>query len=138
MLTVIVEAGKDPQKLPALLAQLTAGAVEGLVRDLLIVAPREGLIAELCEETGAETADTLAAAVAQARYDLMLVLPSDLRLRDGWMESITGFVAGGGRAAKVAGLRGPAGVLVERSRAVAGRDLAHLRRHLGLLARRIG
>ena len=39
MLTVIIDARADATRLPALLAQLTAGAVDGLVRQVVIVAP---------------------------------------------------------------------------------------------------
>ena len=143
MLTVIIDARADATRLPALLAQLTAGAVDGLVRQVVIVAPREGLVAELCEETGAEAAATLGDAAQAARSELLLVAPPDLRLRDGWIESLTSFVAGGGRAARVGGVNGglfnrPEGVLVERGRAVGHGDLAGLRRHLRLGLRRIG
>ena len=143
MLTVIIDARADATRLPALLAQLTAGAVDGLVRQVVIVAPREGLVAELCEETGADTALTLGDAAQAARSDLLLVAPPELRLRDGWIEQLTRFVADGGRVARVTGLNGglfnrPQGVLVERGRAVGHGDLAGLRRHLGLGLRRIG
>ncbi|MBL8772785.1 MAG: hypothetical protein JNK30_15490, partial [Phenylobacterium sp.] len=38
MLSVIIDARRDADRLPALLTQLTAGAVDGLVRQVAIVA----------------------------------------------------------------------------------------------------
>lgn len=140
MLTVIVEARTDTDRLAGLLGQLTAGAVEGLVRQVLIVGPREGLIAELCEATGADAAPGWGEAMQAARSDLLLAAPAALRLREGWIEAVTRYVADGGRAAVVRGQGRPAGVLVERARAVGQGDLRGLRRQLGLglLQRRIG
>ena len=140
MLTVIVEARTDADRLAGLLAQLTGGAVEGVVRQVLIVGPREGLIAELCEATGAEAAGDWAQAMQAARSDLLLAAPAALRLREGWIEAVMRYVADGGRAAIVRGQGRAAGVLVERARAVGERDLRGLRRQLGLrlLQRRIG
>ena len=144
MLSVIVDARPDVRTLPALLAQLTAGAVEGLIREVLIVAePGEPLVAELCDATGAEpfvAAETLKSAH-------VLVLPAALRLRDGWISALENHLSNGGVEALVVGLaqgglfrRPPFGVLVERRRLENGRgaDLDRLRRDLGLRARRIG
>ena len=76
MLTVIIDARDDAERLPALLAQLTAGAVDGLVRQVLIVADAgQAGIGELCEETGAEPSPTLEAAAQTARADRLLVQP---------------------------------------------------------------
>jgi hypothetical protein len=148
MLSVIIDARADAQRLPALLAQLTAGAVDGLVRQVLIVAAEgQAAIADLCEETGAEAHPTIEAAGVAARADQLLVVPADFRLRDGWIASLDGHLARGGGPAVVAGLaegglfgRRPYGVLVERRRLEGrrGADLQRLRRDLGLRARRIG
>ena len=148
MLSVIIDARAEPGGLPALLSQLTAGAVEGLVRQVLIVGSADAAqISELCEETGAEPRTSLQAAAATARADLLLVLPAALRLRDGWLGSLSDHVRRSGGAALVVGLkrpglfgRRPFGVLVERRRLASGReaDLQRLRRELGLGAVRIG
>lgn len=148
MLTVIIDARDDAQRLPALLAQLTAGAVDGLVRQVLIVAA-EGQpgIDDLCEEMGAEAHASLEGAAKVARADQLLVLPADFRLRDGWIGSLEGHLTRSGEGALVSGLaegglfrRRPFGVLVERGRLEGrrGADLQRLRRDLGLRARRIG
>ncbi|WP_430425993.1 cell wall biosynthesis glycosyltransferase [Phenylobacterium sp.] len=148
MLTVIIDARDDAQRLPALLAQLTAGAVDGLVRQVLIVAAGgQAGIADLCEEMGAEAHASLEAAAKAARADQLLVLPADFRLRDGWIGSLEGHLKRSSDGAVVSGLaegglfgRRPFGVLVERGRLEGrrGADLQRLRRDLGLRARRIG
>lgn len=143
MLTVIIDARKEAERLPMILAQLTAGAVDGLVRQVLIVAG-EGQpgIADLCEETGAEAHATLAAAAQAARAELLLVLPADFRFRDGWIRAL------GGQAppARVVGLGEgglfgprPSGLLVQRGLLEQGADdIAALRRRLGPRVRRVG
>ena len=148
MLTAIIDARSDTQALPALLAQLTAGAVDGIVRQVLIVAA-DGApgIDDLCEDMGAEQHPTLEAAGQAARAEWLIVLPADFRLRDGWIGALNGHLQRGAAAAVVQGFsdgglfsRKPFGVLLERSRLQGGRgaDLQRLRRDLGLGARRIG
>jgi hypothetical protein len=148
MLSVIIDARQDAERLPALLGQLTAGAVDGVVRQVLIVAvDGQAGIDGLCEEMGAEAHPTLEAAGAAARAEQLLILPADFRLRDGWIGSLNGHLTRHGAAAVVIGLsdaglfgRRPFGVLVERGRLEGrrGADLQRLRRDLGLRARRIG
>lgn len=148
MLTVIIDARHEAERLTALLAQLTAGAVDGLVRQVAIVATEgQADIAEFCEETGAECHPTLEAAAGSARADWLMVAPARFRLRDGWIGSLTGHLAAGGRAALVEGLppsglfaRRPVAVLVERHRLTTGQgaDLNSLRRSLGFNPCRTG
>ncbi|OHB30383.1 MAG: hypothetical protein A2790_17380 [Phenylobacterium sp. RIFCSPHIGHO2_01_FULL_69_31] len=148
MLSVIIDARSGADGLPGLLAQLTAGAVDGLVRQVLIVAA-EGQpgIGELCEDMGAEASLSLEAAAMASRSDRLLVLPADLRLRDGWIKALETHLTRGGEPAVVTGFsdgglfgRRPFGVLLERGRleAAGGADLQRLRRDLGLRVRRIG
>ena len=120
MLCVIIDARDDADRLPALLAQLTAGAVDGLVRQVLIVAADgQPGIEDLCEETGADAQPTIEAAAAAARMDQLLILPADFRLRDGWIGSLEGHLSRKRGPAVVAGLvegglfsRRPFGVLL--------------------------
>lgn len=148
MLTVIIDARAGTQRLPALLAQLTAGAVEGLVRQVAIVAAAEEPgIDLLCEDMGADAYPSLEAAGAAARGERLMLVPAGFRLRDGWIGALEAHLAAGGAPALVEGLgkvglfaRAPFGVLVERDRLKGrrGADLKSLRRELGLRPRRIG
>jgi hypothetical protein len=141
MLTVILDARNQAERLPMVLAQLTAGAVEGLVRQVLIVAPEgQAGIADLCEETGAEAQPDHAAAAKAARAEVLLLLPAGFRFRDGWIRALDGQAP----PARVVGLGEgglfgprPSGLLVERRLLEQGVDHAQrLGRRLGL--RRIG
>lgn len=137
MLSVIIDACGDHGRLTGLLAQLTAGAVNGVVREVWIVAPPSEGLDEVCEATGAERVDAMSQAAAAARYETLLVLPSDFRLRDGWISALE--QAGG--EGVVVGLGRARGVLVGRSRAQQLADhvsLGRLRRKLGLLPKRLG
>jgi hypothetical protein len=143
MLTVILDARTQAERLPLILTQLTAGAVDGLVRQVLLVAPDSQIGLEaLCEETGAEAYATFPAAAAAARYDLVLVLPADFRFRDGWIRALEGkappaLVVGMGEGGLFS--RRPTGLLVQRGLLEEGvDDIGALRRRLPLRVRRIG
>jgi len=147
MLSVIVEARGDGEKLPGLLALLTSAAVEGLVREVVIAGGGpEPLLAVLREETGAELASGLAPAIAAARSELLLVLSEAFRPKPGWVEQLGLHLRGGGREALLIGEGGgllkpaPYAVLVGKAAAagLAQPDLKRLRARLGRGARRIG
>ncbi|MGA0604558.1 cell wall biosynthesis glycosyltransferase [Phenylobacterium sp. VNQ135] len=148
MLSVIVDARGEARRLPALLAQLTAAAVEGLIKEVFLVAPHSDAVAAICEEMGAEPADTIEQALAWAKSELVLVAAPELRLRDGWVEALGEHLASGGGSALVEGVGGgglfgkrpPYGVLVERGRVarLEDPDLKRLRRQLGLRPLRVG
>lgn len=145
MLTVIVETADWGDRLPALLAALTSAAVEGLVRDVLIAGggPPE-LLAVLREETGAELVADIAAGVAAARSDRLLVLPARIRLKSGWLDSLVRHQQGGGGDALIVGegpwfRARPYGVLIGKAAAasLAHPDLKRLRGKLGAGAMRL-
>ena len=140
MLTVIIDARTRAAQLPVLLGQLTAGAVDGLVRQVLILAVTDQPgIAEICEDMGAGAHTNFEDAAKAARAEWLLVLSADFRLRDGWIGTLNVHLALGKREAVMAGLAGR-GVLVERRRALGleGTDLNRLRWGLGLWPRRVG
>jgi hypothetical protein len=125
MLSVIVETADFGDRLPALLACLTSASVEGLVREVLIAGggPPE-LLAVLREETGAELAPDLSAALGLARSDRLLVLPAKIRLRPGWLEALARHMRSGGGDALIEGEAGflqakPYGLVLERTAAAA-------------------
>ena len=145
MLSVIVTSGKA-DRLAGLLAALTAAAVEGLVRDVTLVEGADpGLLDALCEETGAETAADLARAIGRARSELLLVVPPELRLKDGWVERLADHLRDGRGEARLQGLgegflrRAPEGVLIQKAKAAASAQggLQGLARKLGPGARRL-
>ncbi len=143
MLTVVLDARTHAERLPLILTQLTAGAVDGLVRQVLLVAPGSdtGLEA-LCEESGAETCPTFAAAAGVARYDLILALPAAFRFRDGWIRALAdkappAMVVGMGEGGLFS--RPPSGLLVQRGLLEQGvDDIVALRRRLPLRIGRVG
>ena len=132
-----------------LLAILTEGAVEGVVRDVLIVdAECSDVVAEavaaLCEETGAIAVGDMQAAFAKARSDWLLVLPAAMRMRNGWVEALSDHLRDGGGPAILRG-EGPFwkaayGVVIRRDVAasLAHPDLKRLRGKLGPSVPRIG
>jgi hypothetical protein len=145
MLTVVVEAGEASERLAGLLAQLTSAAIDGLVREVVIAGggPAE-LLSVLREETGAELAGDLGAAIAQAKSARVLILPASLTLRADWLAALGRHLRGGGGDALVVGEGGPLsrrgyGVLIARA-AVCGLahpDLKRVRRHLARSAVRL-
>jgi hypothetical protein len=146
MLSVIVEAKGEGEKLAGLLAALTAAAVEGLVRDAQVVGggPPE-LLAALREETGAELAQTMAEAFGRAKAELLLVAGAGFRPRPHWLEALGAHVRAGGREAVIEGeggsllRRAPYAVLIPKARAaaLAHPDLQALRRGLARGAARL-
>ena len=144
MLTVIVETGEAAERLPGLLAALTSAAIDGLVREVVIVGGPADLLDVLREETGAELADGLAAAISAARSDRLLFIPATLRLRSDWLAALGRHLREGGGDALLVGeggaLSGRAyGVLIGKAAAagLARPDLKRLRGHLGHRAARL-
>jgi len=145
MLSVIVTAEAASDRLPVLLAQLASAAVDGLVREVLIVGGGPAKLLEvLREEMGAELAPSLVMAISVARAERLLILPASLRLRSDWLESLGRHLRGGGAGALIVGEGGPFsrrghGVLIGRQ-AVAGLaqpDLKRVRRQLARTAVRL-
>jgi hypothetical protein len=145
MLSVVVVRGQS-DRIAGLLAALTEAVVEGLVRDVTLVAgDSPELLNALCEATGARLAADFGAAVAAARSELILVAPPELRMRDGWVERLGDHLRDGGREALLQGLSegwlrpAPRGVLIARSTVAASakRGPQQLARKLGPGARRL-
>jgi hypothetical protein len=141
MLSVIIDAQSQPERLMGLLAALAEGVVEGVVREVQIVAPTvTPEIETLCEETGARTAADLASAVRAARSDLLLIAPTTFRPRDGWAEAVARHLRDGGVAATLAGrgggfLRPAPGAIVVRRDQANGADFRAVSRGLKGAAR---
>ncbi|MET0273688.1 MAG: cell wall biosynthesis glycosyltransferase [Phenylobacterium sp.] len=155
MLSIIIDTTDAEDRLAGLLAALTPAAVDGVVKEVLVVdtSSSEVVAAEvdaLCEDMGATLAGDLSDAIEQAKSDWLLVLPADIRFRNGWLEELNDHLAGGGREAILVGdakgglLAGlgpkPAGVLVSKAAAMGlnDPDLQGLRRKVGARAARLG
>jgi hypothetical protein len=150
MLSVIVDTQGAEDRLAGLLAQLTSAAVEGLVKEVLVVDAAHGeaiadAIAAMCEDTGARAVGSVADGIGRAKSDWLLVLPAAIRFRDGWVERLKDRVTAGPRAAVVEGMkpsglfaRRPYGVLVSRARASGKASLAALRSQQGADRIRLG
>ena len=125
MLTAIITDLRDEARLEATLAALAPAAIDGFVRQLLVIADGADAAAlDLAEDAGADAADSFAAACAQARHPWLLILPAGVRPQVGWEAAVraharrdrgaAGFFIGAsaqaGMAARVgdglAGLRG--------------------------------
>jgi hypothetical protein len=147
MLSVIVLAEGEGERLPGALAALTSAAVEGLVRDVAIVGggPR-ALLEALRDDTGAELAGRFGEAAVAAKSELLLVAPARFRPRRIWIEHLAAALREGAREAVIAGEGGgflrsaPYAVVIPKAKALglAHPDLQHLRRALGRGAARLG
>jgi hypothetical protein len=105
MISVVLIASEDLPGLAAQMAMLVPAAVDGLVKEVVLVAGDEVGVDALAEDSGARllrepgnVQDRLAAGVAVARGDWILTLRSDTVLREGWREPVERHLAGGAGA----------------------------------------
>ena len=145
MLSVIIPTFNSEREMQVLLPVLVPAAVEGLVREVIAAdAGSTDATGLICEDAGVEWVEGgLDLAVRKARGDMLLVLPTRLRLRRGWDEVLRNHLEGKGGTALIA--EGPptflerlsgvklAGVLIatEALPRTGATDLADLRRHVG-------
>ena len=100
MISVIVPTAESERDLAALLSVLVPAAVDGLVREVMVVdAGPSRATAAICEDAGADVLAGFADALRRARGDYVLALPASLRLRPGWDESVRRHLEDGGGAA---------------------------------------
>lgn len=149
MLSVIIPSADGADPLQRLLAALVPAAVDGLVRDVLLVGAADAACDQLCEDSGVVRAGDMTAAARSARSDRILVLPASVRLAHDWQDAMkrhlgrapVGGVLPGQADGLAERLRGAAyGVLTTRERileAGEGATIASLRRDLGRMAARI-
>lgn len=113
MLSVITQGGGDLREVSAFLADLVPGAVNGLIRDVLVL-DGEGdgrALGALCQEAGAEkVTGGLGVAVRKARSDLLLLASPRLRLDGFALDRLGRELADRGAGEMAAGLAltGPA------------------------------
>lgn len=117
MISVVLVASEDLPGLAAQMAMLVPAAVDGLVKEVILVADGEPGVDALAEDSGARlvqsAGDRLSAGAAVARGDWILTLRSAPALREGWREPIEKHLAGGAGAPAV--LTVPGGILSKLS-----------------------
>ncbi|MEX6505663.1 glycosyl transferase family 2 [Jiella sp. M17.18] len=103
MLSVLMDCGADDQKLAASLATLIPGAVEGVVREVVLIDRGMDVSArKVADHAGCRVAEPgdLHSVVAQAKGDWLLLLEPGARLQPGWIPAVAEHVeeVAGGRA----------------------------------------
>jgi len=104
MLSVLIETRNDEEGLARTLATLVAGAIEGVVREV-IVADRGSTdqTAYVAEHAGCHFVEGgLSAGIRQAKGEWLLVLEPGARLADGWVEPVVAHMAHATMPAKFA------------------------------------
>lgn len=102
MISVIVQTLNNAATLPACLGALVPAAVDAIVTEVIVVdgGSTDATLA-IIEDAGAKRADTVAAAVAMAKADWLLLLPATVRLEAGWdAEAAVHLQNFGGRCAR--------------------------------------
>ena len=91
MLSVLIETMNDEDALARTLATLVSGAVEGVVREVIVAdagsLDRTALVAEHAGCVWLENAD-IVAAIARAKADWLLLLEPGARLDGAWIEAV--------------------------------------------------
>lgn len=117
MLTIIMECRDDEAELAQTLSALVAGAVEGVVRDVIVLdhGSRDGS-ARVADAAGCRfLADwDLAEVVRSARGDWLLLLEPGARPLAGWVDAVVDHVAINPDPARFAGARGYRRPFLER------------------------
>ncbi|MEF2070497.1 glycosyl transferase family 2 [Consotaella aegiceratis] len=91
MLSVLIEVGEEPGPLAASLLSLVPGAVEGMVRDVVVLDRGLGEEARaVAEEAGCRIAEgeSMAGTISAARGEWLLLLCVGARLSPGWIEAV--------------------------------------------------
>jgi hypothetical protein len=138
MITVVIPTLNSAAELQALLPALVPAAVDGLVRDVIVVdgGSSDATLA-MCEDAGAVVVAAFADAADRARSDMALALPAQMRLAPGWEGRLAAHLGRGNKPALLRGEREgwfkarTAGVLAPADWLKAASDLAALRRRLG-------
>ena len=95
MLSVLIETRNDEEGLARTLASLVGGAVEGVVRDVIVCdAGSTDQTHRVAEHAGcAYIAGGIAVGIAQAKGDWLLLLEPGARLAEGWTEEVVAHTA---------------------------------------------
>lgn len=139
MLTVIIETRNAEQSLPRTLAPLVSGAVDGLLREVIVQDWNStDHTVRVAEQAGCTVVEggSLSACIKRAKGDWLLLLEAGSRLGEGWIESVERHIAASQGPAKFSRSRnGQPGFLqriVKRETALADGLLISKRQALSL------
>lgn len=116
MLSVLIETRDDEEGLARTLASLVGGAVEGVVRDVVVcdTGSTDGTL-RVAEHAGCQIAPDLAAGVAQAKGEWLLVLEPGARLAEGWVDEAVAHMAKSAMPARFSRARGSRAPFLSRA-----------------------
>jgi glycosyltransferase involved in cell wall biosynthesis len=109
MLSVLIETLNDEEGLARTLASLVGGAVEGVVREVIVCdAGSTDQTHRVAEHAGCQyvAAGGIAAGIRQAKGDWLLLLEPGARLTDGWIDDVVAHTARQTMAARFSRARG--------------------------------
>ena len=118
MLTVLIETKDDEEGLARTLASLIGGAVEGVVRDV-IVCDRGSTdqTHRVAEHAGCNyiASGGIAAGIGQAKGEWLLMLEPGARLVEGWIEPVLGHTSKSAMPARFSRARGSRAPFLSRA-----------------------
>lgn len=101
MLSVLIETRNDEERLARTLASLVGAAVEGTVREVIVLdRGSSDQTRAVAEHAGCRLATELAPAIRQAKSEWLLLLEPGARMTDGWTEAAAQHVLQSTRAAR--------------------------------------
>jgi glycosyltransferase involved in cell wall biosynthesis len=113
MLSVLIETHNDEEALARTLASLVGGAVEGVVREVIVCdAGSTDRTSDVAEHAGClyMAQGGIAAGIARSKGDWLLLLEPGARLLDGWIDDVaahTAKLAMSARFSRAKGSRAP-------------------------------
>ena len=108
MLSVLIETRNDEEGLARTLASLVGGAVEGVVRDVIVCdAGSTDQTHRVAEHAGCHYVTAgIAAGIAMAKGDWLLLLEPGARLAEGWIDEVVAHTARQAMPARFSRARG--------------------------------